>query len=125
MKALLAFSCAVAIAASGCRTPQMAPGLEERVQLLAGVPPYIVVDSCSLRRDTGVPMFVGDLRNSSRVANSNLEWQVEFQDELGTQVAKSDTRWIKITLAPGESKQIQLLASNPTARQFRLQLRPR
>ena len=125
MKALLAFSCAVAIAASGCRTPQMAPGLEERVQLLAGVPPYIVVDSCSLRRDTGVPMFVGDLRNSSRVANSNLEWQVEFQDANGIQVATSDSRWARVTLGPGESKQFQLVASSPSVRQFRLKLRPR
>ena len=125
MKSLLAPICALVLSVPACMAPQTAPGLEQRVQMLAGVPPYIVVDACSLRRDTGVPMFVGDLRNSSRVATSNLEWQVEFQDELGTQVAASDTRWAKVTLGPGESRQVQLAASSPSARQFLLKLRPR
>ncbi len=125
MKSYLAVVCAFGLFLPACQAPQAAPGLEERVQMLAGVPMYIVVDACSLRRDTGVPMFMGDLRNSSRVATSNIEWQVEFRDELGTQVAASDTRWAGVTLGPGESKQIQLVASSPSARQFCLKLRPR
>jgi len=115
----------VALAAPSCQSPRTAPGLEQRVQMLNGVPPHIVVDACSLRQDTGVPLFACDLRNSSLVSTSNLEWLVEFQDELGIQVAASDSRWFKVSLGPGESKQVQLVASSPSARQFRLKIRPR
>jgi uncharacterized protein YcfL len=126
MKLIILSTVAGLAAVAGCQAPPVvAPPPALPVERLGGLSPSIVVESSVLRRDSGVPMFVAGLRNTSQAFSFTLEWQVEFKDDFGTQVAASDTRWAQVALRPGESKQLQLVASSPAARDFVLKIRPK
>jgi hypothetical protein len=116
---------ALALSLGACVAPRTSAELETRVEVLAGVPVTVTLGDCGITRQGGTPLFHAEIRNGSRVAACNLQWQVEFFDGDGLRVAASDTRWTNVTLGIGESVQVQTLASNPLAVDFKLKIKPR
>jgi len=108
-----------------CVAPRTSPELKSRVEFIAGVPEYVSLGDCGISVQSGAPLFLAEIRNGSQFADCSLQWQVEFYTREGIRVAASDTRWSSVTIRPGSSTQVQLVASNPLAADYKLQLKSR
>jgi hypothetical protein len=96
---------------------------DPRIVLLDSTESYIEVSNARIQDEGGTPLFVADIANTSSYNRHRIEWCVEFRNGVGQQVARADTRWASMGLESGESRQVQMAASDPNATDFLLKVR--
>lgn len=106
---------AASLGLASCMAP--AP-TDPRIHLLDGARAFLQVTNARVASVNGVPMFAADLTNTSPNLSHDVSWLVEFRDMGGLQVASSDSRWTRLHLRAGETRQVKLAASNPNAADF-------
>lgn len=94
---------------------------------------YVIIDNSKLARGLQIvdlkSQFVGDLLKAQVSIVSKYSKTLEFQykflwfDANGTEINPDSLPWTPLTLYGNESKNVQAVAPNPSAREFKISIR--
>ena len=94
---------------------------------------YVIIDNSKLARGLQIvdikSQFVGDLLKAQVSIVSKYSKTLEFQykflwfDANGIEISPGSLPWTPLTLNGNESKSVQAVAPNPSAREFKINIR--
>ena len=90
---------------------------------MGGTVDYVVVENLRMQDANGTKVMFADVSRRSSTRGLQVEWQVEFRDLSGRHIGLADTRWTRLVVGAGETAQVQIASSDPTATDFLLKIR--
>ena len=130
-------TCGALMLGSGCATKtsgiQGAAATVEAPDGTAHTSQYVIIDNSKLARGLQIvdlkSQFAGDLLKAQVSIVSKYSKTLEFQykflwfDAQGMEINPGSLPWTPLTLYGNESKTVQAVAPNPSAREFKINIR--